>query len=151
MENTSSLFIRRFGIVIFLLLAAIPLSNIHEHLFILENGSEIELKRALVFKALQLRGVRVDTCICNDNIQGYNVTGYQFMSLKEIKDISESRGELNYCCVSEVDFNGSEASVTVMNISRLSGYESALNGVMYRFHRYFLNFWGWNDDIRLIS
>ena len=157
-EKTISLSIRRFGrvarergrVILILLLALYIFYNVCEHFFILENGSEIELKRAFVVKALQLQGISVETCICNDNIQGLNATGYRFMSLKEIQDTAESVGDLNYCCVSEINFNGIDASVTVMNICKRMGYRSELNGVTYRFHRYFLNLWDWNENILFI-
>ena len=154
-EKTISLLIKRFGHalrqrgreILILLLILYALNYTREHFFILENNSEVELKRAFIFKALQLQGINTDTCICNDDIHSYNITGYRFMPLKEIQDYADSIGELNYCYVSEITFNGVDASVTVMNICRCMGHMSEYSGATYRFHRYFLNLWEWNKNI----
>jgi hypothetical protein len=151
-EKPSSLSIKRFfRLILILFIVTIALNYGREHLFILGTGSEIELKGAIIVKVLQLRGISTDTCICNENIQGINVTGYRFMRLAEIQDIAKSAGNLNYCCISECEYNGVDVSVTVMKIFKRSGYESELDGVMYRFHRYYLNLWGWSDYLFRIS
>ena len=154
-EKTISLLIKRFGRalrqrgreILILLLIIYALNYTREHFFVLENNSEAELKRAFIVKSIQLQGISTDTYICNENIQGCNITGYQFMSLNEIQDRADSVGNLNYCCISEITFNGIDARVTVMNICRRTGFTSELSGATYRFHRYFLNLWEWNKNI----
>ena len=153
MEKISSLKIGRRTVIIFiLLLAAIPLNNIRMHLFIIENGSDIKIERALIVKALQLMGASADSIVYSGNIQKYNLTEFRLMNMDEIQDNRmQSAGDTSNFFVSLLEFNGSDAQVNVVyvrnNVDDVWLYEN-LNDVDFTFHKLYLNLWNWSEYIK---
>jgi hypothetical protein len=154
MEKISSQKIGRRTVIIFiLLLAAIPLNNIRMHLFIIENGSEVELERSLIIKALQLMGASADSIVYSENIQKYNITDFRLMNMDEILDNRmQSVGDTSNFFVGVLDFSGSDAHLNVVHV-RNDG-ESLLhdlNNVDFTFHKLYLNLWNWSEYSKPVS
>ncbi len=155
MELKSSPAFRRRGWIILFLIIGVTLSYIfigNPNLFIIDSSSDIELKRALVVKALQILEVPSDAIVGSDNIRKYNVTGYRLMSWEQIQDMADSMGNMEYVGVSVFNpftesQNEGDFSLVVGNWfvgPRNSGYGSTGGeGFEVRFHRYLFNVWGW--------
>ena len=146
---------KRGALILVVSLAIILLVASTSHLFLLRGGSETQTKAALTAKALQLFGVPQGALVCVDNIRAYNVTGYRLMSYDEILDLADSAGDTAYVGVGIVEITGDEATITVGNwhaAPRNATYAStAGEGVIYRFHRYTLDVWSWDDGTRIVS
>ena len=153
MEKITSLKIGRHTVIIFiLLLAVIPLNNIRMHLFIIENGSGVELERALIIKALQIMGASADSIVYSENIQKYNITEFRLMNMEEIQDNRmQSVGDTSTFFVGVLYFSGNDAHLNVVYVRNnvdddydFTFFET-INDVDFTFHKLYLNLWNWSE------
>jgi hypothetical protein len=159
MEKISSLKIGRRTVIIFiLLLTAIPLNNIRMHLFIIENGSEVELERTLIVKALHLMGASADSIVYSENIQKYNITEFRLMNIEEIQDNRmQSVGDTSNFFVGVPYFSGSDAHLNVVYVRNNVDNDidfmffETINDVDFTFHRLFLNLWNWSEYTKPVT
>jgi hypothetical protein len=130
-------------VVVAVLILSIPVS----HMFMLIGGSEVELKKGLTLKALQLFRPPPGVPLCDDNIRDYNITGYQMVSVADIEKASNSSYLLPHVWVGAVNLNRNDANITVIYSFASLGAE----GVVYRFHRVFMSLWSWDDGEHIMS
>lgn len=91
-------------------------------------------------------GASADSIVCSDNIQMYNITGYRLMSTEEILDNRmHAVGDTSSYFVSNIELNGSDAHVDVVNVRyRVDNEWVPLDDAGFTFHRHFLNLWDWS-------